>query len=283
MSATAPPPLPPRLSHHHQRPQLEHQQPTPGPQQPSGSQEADEPPPAYTPSPADPTTLLEVGPQYPFQNTEPQHQQLHQTQHPSYYPQAQLNHHQPPPPHHHYHHQPHQSHGLQAPPVSSSSHAAPLPAPNEPTTVPTAGRPLLYENRILVYPYVNGTAYFCPKCCNTGFKGFDPNRPCRKKQFLAEKQCWTKYGKSWSVVRLSPMTTPSSTYTLQRPLPPNDVVVTPPPLVVRPGDPRIGGRLCLNCNGSGQKIEELTLFNVFTGGPNQEVCYSCRGTGRIFF
>ncbi|KAI9627946.1 hypothetical protein H4Q26_018280, partial [Puccinia striiformis f. sp. tritici PST-130] len=204
--------------------------------QPSGSQEADEPPPAYTPSPADPTTLLEVGPQYPFQNTEPQHQQLHQTQHPSYYPQAQLNHHQPPPPHHHYHHQPHQSHGLQAPPVSSSSHAAPLPAPNEPTTVPTAGRPLLYENRILVYPYVNGTAYFCPKCCNTGFKGFDPNRPCRK--------CWTKYGKSWSV-SLHPTSSPSRR-------------------------PKNRGRLCLNCNGSGQKIEELTLFNVFTGGPNQE-------------
>ncbi|KAI9613330.1 hypothetical protein H4Q26_009930 [Puccinia striiformis f. sp. tritici PST-130] len=214
-------------------------------------------------------------------NTEPQHQQLHQTQHPSYYPQAQLNHHQPPPPHHHYHHQPHQSHGLQAPPVSSSSHAAPLPAPNEPTTVPTAGRPLLYENRILVYPYVNGPLTFVQNAVILASR--DSIRTDHVKQFLAEKQCWTKYGKSWSVVRLSPMTTPSSTYTLQRPLPPNDVVVTPPPLVVRPGDPRIGGRLCLNCNGSGQKIEELTLFNVFTGGPNQEVCYSCRGTGRIFF
>jgi len=61
------------------------------------------------------------------------------------------------------------------------------------------------------------------------------------------------------------------------------MALSPPPLVVQPGDPRIGGRLCLNCNGSGQKTEELTLINVFLGGGGQEVCTSCRGTGRVFF
>ncbi|KAA1093885.1 hypothetical protein PGT21_001935 [Puccinia graminis f. sp. tritici] len=266
MPRTEPPPLPPRLSHHHQRPQQ--QQPI------STAQDIDEPPPAYTPSPENDVCVLEVGPQYPFgpsQASSPSNQTPNPTEHHHHQQlnhQAQTHHHhhlQPPPTSHHQ-----QPNAFQNPTVPSP----PFPALSEPTTVPTPGRPLLYEHRILVYPYVNGTAYFCPKCCNTGFKGFDPYRPCRK--------CWLKYGKPWQAVRLSPMTN-SSPWTLQRPLPPTQMAVNPPPLVVRPGDPRIGGRLCLNCNGSGQKMEELTLFNVLLGGGGQEVCPSCRGTGRIFF
>ncbi|PLW09749.1 hypothetical protein PCANC_09722 [Puccinia coronata f. sp. avenae] len=241
---TSPPPLPPR----HQA--LEHETP-------------DEPPPAYTPTPSNQTTLLQAGPQYPFGPTEHPYQHQPTTEYP---PQSSSH------PYHHTQQPPQHNNALQ--PSASSSNATLPPALSNPTTVPTPGRPLLYDNKILLYPYNNGTPYFCPKCCNTGFKGFDPYRPCRK--------CWSKYGKPWSVVRVSSMAN-SLAWSLQRPLPPTDMVVNPPPLVVQPGDPRIGGRLCLNCNGSGQKQEELTLMNVFLGGGGQEVCHSCRGTGRIFF
>lgn len=49
----------------------------------------------------------------------------------------------------------------------------------------------------------------------------------------------------------------------------------PPPgaLVVMPGDPRIGGRLCYNCGGAGV----IPAFLFFT----EETCPVCRGAGRI--
>lgn len=47
----------------------------------------------------------------------------------------------------------------------------------------------------------------------------------------------------------------------------------PGALVVMPGDPRIGGRLCFECNGRGI-IESFWL--------GDETCYRCRGSGRVF-
>lgn len=49
----------------------------------------------------------------------------------------------------------------------------------------------------------------------------------------------------------------------------------PPPgaLVVMPGDPRIGGRLCFECGGRG--MTESFWFG-------DETCFRCRGSGRIF-
>lgn len=49
----------------------------------------------------------------------------------------------------------------------------------------------------------------------------------------------------------------------------------PPPgaLVVMPGDPRIGGRLCFECGGRG--MTESFWFG-------DETCMRCRGSGRIF-
>ena len=49
----------------------------------------------------------------------------------------------------------------------------------------------------------------------------------------------------------------------------------PPPnaLVVMPGDPRIGGRLCFECGGRGV-IESFWL--------GDETCFRCRGAGRVF-
>lgn len=45
-----------------------------------------------------------------------------------------------------------------------------------------------------------------------------------------------------------------------------------PPLVVRPGDPRIGGRICFKCGGSGQRQ------SVWWG---EETCNTCAGIGRL--
>ncbi len=49
----------------------------------------------------------------------------------------------------------------------------------------------------------------------------------------------------------------------------------PPPgaTVVRPGDPRIGGRLCWRCGGSG-----VTSFLIF----DEQTCTICNGLGRTF-
>ncbi|WVN85930.1 uncharacterized protein L203_101084 [Cryptococcus depauperatus CBS 7841] len=50
--------------------------------------------------------------------------------------------------------------------------------------------------------------------------------------------------------------------------------VPPGALEVRPGDPRIGGRLCWRCSGSGR---ESSFF-----GFNDGRCQECRGLGRLF-
>lgn len=56
------------------------------------------------------------------------------------------------------------------------------------------------------------------------------------------------------------------------------VVYGAPPLhpnavVVRPGDPRIGGQLCMKCGGSG-----VTFGFLF----DEDQCSRCRGSGRVF-
>ncbi|SGZ31175.1 BQ5605_C047g12326 [Microbotryum silenes-dioicae] len=111
----------------------------------------------------------------------------------------------------------------------------------EPTTVPTAGQPLLRNNHILVYPIGKES---CPKCHNTGYKPFvgtggdDPNHPCRKvsklfKQEFGNKvvvdvvlildpfpcsQCWEKFGRPFTgAIRIAATATPTPP-NYQRPL-----------------------------------------------------------------
>ena len=48
----------------------------------------------------------------------------------------------------------------------------------------------------------------------------------------------------------------------------------PPPVVLRPGDPRIGGQPCHNCFGSGRTFGFLLL--------SERTCSACGGTGRLF-
>jgi len=87
-----------------------------------------------------------------------------------------------------------------------------------PTEIPTAGRPLLYRNRILVYPL--GRRMKCRKCANTGYKRYNPSRRCRR--------CWRRFGKPYEglfkdkIVWKGPDSdelTITGHYMLQRPLP----------------------------------------------------------------
>ncbi|GJN89223.1 hypothetical protein Rhopal_002202-T1 [Rhodotorula paludigena] len=165
-----------------------------------------------------------------------------------------------------------------------------------PTETPTPGQPLLHQGKLLVYPVGKDVCY---KCSNTGYKPFDPYTGCVDKPSWAF--CWQKHGKPYtSALRhsLSPSSPPPPNY--QRPLrllqtpqtrpPPPQVVVGsgygfgggPPPammrgagtLVVRPGDPRMGGMLCRRCGGDGL-VPGLFLFDEVT-------CEACRGAGRVF-
>ncbi|PPQ65147.1 hypothetical protein CVT24_011042, partial [Panaeolus cyanescens] len=180
-----------------------------------------------------------------------------------------------------------------------------------PTTQPVAGRPLLKDGKLLVYP----KGFQCDKCHNVGYKHADPLHPCKK--------CWAKYAKpftgplAFSYTRSEPGLSPESS-NFQKPLPrmnppappppqpfqqqsfgtppaqfppggyhqggfygpPNPMApfqtMSPPPpgTVVYPaGDPRIGGRLCWRCNGKGNVSFLFDRMN----------CEVCGGVGRTFF
>ncbi|CAK5284918.1 unnamed protein product [Mycena citricolor] len=53
----------------------------------------------------------------------------------------------------------------------------------EPTAMPQHGHPLMHKNKVLWYP----SGYTCDKCFNTGFKRFDPSKPCSR--------CWKAFGR----------------------------------------------------------------------------------------
>jgi len=106
---------------------------------------------------------------------------------------------------------------------NDSPHASPGPKNGHvdehdfsPTDTPTPSRPLLFEDRILVYPM----GHRCPSCVNTGFKHYDPSKRC--------KCCWRLFSKPYQgpyrdgVVWKDPDSeelTMLEYYMLQRPLP----------------------------------------------------------------
>ncbi|GAA5944916.1 Hua1p [Sporobolomyces koalae] len=181
-------------------------------------------------------------------------------------------------------------HGPSTVPSQDSTHVPVISY--APSTTPTPGQPLLYHGQLLVYPLRRDP---CPKCSNTGYKPFvsysaagytgdDPNHPCRK--------CWANFGQPYSQA-LKHSHNPIAPENYQRPLrlwsTPSggtfhapQVVPAPsrlfnasqPPLVVRPGDPRIGGMLCRTCGGDGLVMGPF-IFDEVT-------CSTCRGTGRVF-
>lgn len=145
---------------------------------------------------------------------------------------------------------------------------------------------------------------------NTGYKHYDPSRPCTK--------CWLKYSKPFTgplAYSYSSSSTSSNTQNtnLQKPLPlhvpgPNRRIAPslpprpgfqnypsppmggysnrgsstalvsgyggPPPgaVVYSPGDPRIGGNLCWSCNGKGSVSILIDKIR----------CPVCGGCGRTF-
>ncbi|GAA93672.1 uncharacterized protein L969DRAFT_90191 [Mixia osmundae IAM 14324] len=183
-------------------------------------------------------------------------------------------------------------------PDSSTSTIPRPPLRYEPATKPINGQPLLREGRILHYP----RGFVCPKCHSTGFKSYDPTHPC--------KTCWQKYSQPMTSalrISLSSVTDPPREG-WQRPLPsfshqppygpapsqppgaypthlhqPPSVQLRsyngygPPPgaLVVRPGDPRIGGALCRSCGGEGSIPCGFLMLDT-------ETCLTCGGCGRVF-
>ena len=139
---------------------------------------------------------------------------------------------------------------------------------------------------------------------NTGFKHFDPRRPCHK--------CWKKYGKAYTgalqYVDFS-SDRPDTGKVFQKPLPagvnpPQHPIhhnqgYQPPPLppqpsirpltryqhapanatVLPPGDPRLGGRQCPGCGGRGREAPRGLLELMF---DDDTTCRMCRGIGRVF-
>ncbi|CCE65571.1 hypothetical protein TPHA_0L02200 [Tetrapisispora phaffii CBS 4417] len=107
-------------------------------------------------------------------------------------------------------------------------------------------------------PWVYPPGYYCQKCCNTGFK-LKNGKSC--------KTCWRKFSRQNNVS--SPLTT-QGYYTnhYQRPV---ITPTAPKPLIVRPGDPRLGGVICGNCRGTGR----IRFF------LDSDLCHLCGGVGRI--
>ncbi|CAO1630036.1 unnamed protein product [Sympodiomycopsis kandeliae] len=91
---------------------------------------------------------------------------------------------------------------------SPSSHTATRVQYPEPTKIPTPGRPLLRDGRILIMPPTWET---CSKCDGTGYKHNDPDQP--------HESCWQSFGRKYTEELLSSVEVMNSAVILQTPLP----------------------------------------------------------------
>lgn len=120
-------------------------------------------------------------------------------------------------------------------------------------------------------PWVYPSNFYCPKCHNTGYK-VKNGKSCRS--------CWRRFAPT---NQINSMSTPStSMWNPQQMYVPSPVPMpmgfnNPPnqgrPLVVRPGDPRLGGVVCGECRGTGR----ITFF------LDEDICPLCNGLGRIVY
>ncbi|KAF8888053.1 hypothetical protein BD779DRAFT_1672463 [Infundibulicybe gibba] len=198
----------------------------------------------------------------------------------------------------------------QPPPVPLNRPTAPqIPDDGRPTEVPTPGHPLLHEGKLLVYPSsyecekCANTGYKrndpknpCRKCWSKYAKPFSgalaytpfsppsastPAPPSGSKSF----QRPLPYQAPPPIPpqqQYRPPPGPSQHHYNQPPYHPNaprqfqhiSAYAPPPPgaLVYPAGDPRIGGRLCWQCDGKGR-----IGFLIF-----EEACEACGGIGRVF-
>lgn len=139
-------------------------------------------------------------------------------------------------------------------------------------------------------PWRYPQGFYCRKCGNTGYK-IKSGKSCRS--------CWRRFApanpisgqrtqplpsqghSSWysnpsnfaSPFAMAPPPAPTMTTTTF--MPPGKGSAGPmgsrPPLIVKPGDPRLGGILCGECRGSGR----VSFF------LDEDLCPLCRGLGRI--
>lgn len=116
-------------------------------------------------------------------------------------------------------------------------------------------------------PWTYPKGYYCTKCGNTGYK-IKNGHSCKK--------CWRKF---------APLNSPNNgvqivygnVHSGYNPagypvyMPPQQFQQPGMPLILKPGDPRIGGVLCGECRGTG-RIRFIL---------DEKICPLCSGVGRI--
>lgn len=135
------------------------------------------------------------------------------------------------------------------------------------------------QSQTQALPWTYPRGYYCSKCGNTGYK-IKNGQSC--------KRCWRKfvhsapaqnvkvtyngyYPSSSAYVRPQGYGFPG-TAQMGPPLTPAMQSIPGQPLMLRPGDPRIGGFMCGECRGSG-RVRFLL---------DKEICPLCHGIGRVF-
>lgn len=170
--------------------------------------------------------------------------------------------------------------------ASSTSHLRPQQRPPNSVKPPNNnnnGRPPL--------PWVYPKNFYCPKCNNTGYK-LKNGKSCRScwRTFCPKNPINYNMGPTSSSFyvspaigmppQASPYIPPSNNYGYgygygYPPMPMSPIPPLPQqqqrPLVVKPGDPRLGGVLCGECRGTGRVSFLL----------DEDLCPLCNGLGRI--
>lgn len=171
--------------------------------------------------------------------------------------------------------------------ASSTSHLRPQQRPPNSVKPPNDnnnGRPPL--------PWVYPKNFYCPKCNNTGYK-LKNGKSCRScwRTFCPKNPINYNMGPTSSSFyvspaigmppQASPYIPPSNNYGYgygygyppmpMSPIPPPQQQQQQRPLVVKPGDPRLGGVLCGECRGTGRVSFLL----------DEDLCPLCNGLGRI--
>lgn len=171
--------------------------------------------------------------------------------------------------------------------ASSTSHLRPQQRPPNSVKPPNNnnnGRPPL--------PWVYPKNFYCPKCNNTGYK-LKNGKSCRScwRTFCPKNPINYNMGPTSSSFyvspaigmppQASPYIPPSNNYGYgygygyppmpMSPIPPPPQQQQQRPLVVKPGDPRLGGVLCGECRGTGRVSFLL----------DEDLCPLCNGLGRI--
>lgn len=154
---------------------------------------------------------------------------------------------------------------------SSASSRPPMsPRPSAPTPGGSASTP---QSRL---PWVYPKGYYCSKCGNTGYK-IKNGRSC--------KRCWRKFAPITPAQNVEVVYQdahqpwlPGAPYQAYSPYgtplaPPMAAPIRPgaAPMMLRPGDPRIGGVVCGECRGRG-------MIRFFL---DDKICPLCHGVGRI--